>query len=150
MITGMALSTFRPWPPIRRRHCGCSRELEHAELIERALKEKVVDPDFRDMIVDGRLALARLCVLQGRNDEAVSWFGDARRVLSDQGARPLLAVCDHDEAVMYARSAGLEHAGRARQLLDSALRQFQALEMAGWIRRALELQRALGEPLKVP
>jgi len=123
------------------------QRLDHAELIEKALKEKVVSPDFRDMMVDGRLALARLCVLQGRHDEAISWFGDARRVLSEQCARPLLAVCDHDEARMYARLVGPDAAERARQLLESALRQFRALEMAGWIRRVLELSEHLDNHL---
>jgi hypothetical protein len=87
-------------------------------------------------MVDGRLALARLCALQGRHDEARHWFTEARRVLTEQGARPLLAIADFDEAVM---EAALD-APRARSLLDSARREFEALGMAGWLRKAAELQ----------
>jgi hypothetical protein len=53
---------------------------------ERALREKVVAPDFGFAMVDGRLALARLCALQGRHDEAKRWFAQARQVLTGQGA----------------------------------------------------------------
>jgi hypothetical protein len=117
--------------------------LDHAEAIERCL-EKVVTADFRWPMVDGRLALARLCALQGRHREAVFWFAEARRVLGEQGARPLLAIADHDEALTYARRDGPGDAQRARPLLDSARRQFEAMGMTGWIRRAEELGSRLG------
>ena len=42
--------------------------------------------------------MARLCSLQDRHDEALGWLRDARRVLEEQGARPLLAIADLDEA----------------------------------------------------
>jgi len=109
---------------------------DHAGAIEDVLRTKVVEPDYRDSMVDGRLALARLCALQGRHDEARHWFAEARRVLTGQGARPLLAIADFDKAVM---EAGLD-AGRARSLLDSARREFEALGMTGWLRKAGELQ----------
>ncbi len=48
---------------------------------------------------------------------------------------------------MYAGLAGPDAAGRARQLLESALLQFRALEMAGWIRRVLELSEHLDNHL---
>jgi len=108
-------------------------------LIERALREKVVAPDFRYTGVDGRLALARLCALTGRHDEARSWFEAARRVLDEQGARPLLAIADHDEALMYLRRGQPGDLERARPLLDAARRQFEDMGMTGWIRRAEEL-----------
>ena len=117
--------------------------LDHAEAIERCL-EKVVAADFRWPMVDGRLALARLCALQGRHSEAVSWLTEARRVLKEEGARPLLAIADYEEALTYARRAGLGDAQRARPLVDSARRQFEAMGMTGWIRRAEELGRRLG------
>ena len=44
---------------------------DHAGVIERALREKVVAPDFRYAMVDGRLALAQLCALTDRGEEAV-------------------------------------------------------------------------------
>src|SRR5262245_64317678 len=65
---------------------------DHVDVLERNLREKVIAPDFRYPMMDGRLALARLCALQQRYDEAVEWFGKARAVLDEQGARPLRAI----------------------------------------------------------
>jgi hypothetical protein len=69
----------------------------------------------------------------------------ARTVLDEQGARPLRAVVDYDEALMYARRAAAGDPERARPLLDAALRQFRALGMPGWIRRAETLSARLGD-----
>jgi class 3 adenylate cyclase/tetratricopeptide (TPR) repeat protein len=118
--------------------------LHHDELVERALREKVLAPDFRHPMMEGRLALARLCALQGRHDEAVQWFAEARRVLTEEGARPLLAIADYDEALMYLRRPGAGDADSARPLLDAACRQFEAVGMTGWMRRAEELSKRLG------
>ncbi len=118
--------------------------LDHAPVVEHALREKVIAPDFRDAMVDGRLALARLCALdKDRQDEAASWFAQARLVLSEQGARPLLAITDHDEAVMYARRNSPGDADRARTLVEAACEQFEAIGMTGWSRRADALRRSL-------
>jgi class 3 adenylate cyclase/tetratricopeptide (TPR) repeat protein len=121
-----------------------SERLDHVEVIEQALREKVIVPDFRSPMVDGRLALARLCALTGRHDEAVSWFTAAREALAEQGARPLLAICDYDEALMYARRGDPGDAALARPLLDAARRQFEAIGMTGWIPRAERLSERLG------
>jgi len=117
---------------------------DHAGVIEQALREKVVAPDFRYAMVDGRLALAQLCALTDRVEEAVGWFGEAREVLGGQGARPLLAICDHDEALMYARRGAAGDSDRARSLLAAARRRFIDLGMTGWVGRADELTVRLG------
>jgi hypothetical protein len=113
--------------------------VNHAAVIERALRDKVVTPDFRSPMVDGRLALARLCAVQGRDDEAKEWFAQAREVLAQQGARPLLAIADFDEALMHARIDDPGDADRARLLIDRAQQGFVELGMAGWSSRADEL-----------
>ncbi len=129
--------------------CYCAEALwvlervDHLDVVERALQEKVVAPDFRAPMVDGRLALARLCALTGPGDEALHWFAEARRVLTEQGARPLLAIADHDEALMLLRRGEPGDVGRARPLLELAHRQFGVMGMTGWIRRAEELGRRL-------
>lgn len=112
---------------------------DHIEVIERNLREKVVAPDFRYPMRDGRLSLARLCALQGRYDEAVDWFAKARAVLDEQGARPLRAITDFDEALMYVRRGAPGDKERASPLLDAALQQFRDLGMTGWISRAESL-----------
>jgi tetratricopeptide (TPR) repeat protein len=116
---------------------------DHAAVIERNLREKTVTPDFRYPHTDGRLSLARLCALQGRADEAADWFAKARAVLDEQGARPLRALADFDEAWMHGRRGAPGDRERALPLLDAAVRQFREIGMAGWLRRAEELRRAL-------
>lgn len=86
----------------------------------------------------------REAALSGRHDEAVSWFAEARRVLTEQGARSLLAICDYDEALMYARRGAPGDVRGARPLLEAARRQFEVMGMTGWIRRAEELGEHLG------
>jgi hypothetical protein len=117
---------------------------DHAEVVEAALREKVIPPDFRFPMVDGRLALARLCALKGRHDEASHWFTEARHILAEQRARPLLAITDYDEALMHLRRGEPEDLDPARSLLNTARRQFEEIGMTGWMRRADELQARLG------
>jgi hypothetical protein len=88
--------------------------------------------------------MAWMCALQGRFDEATGWFAKARVVLDEQGARPLRAITDFEEARMLARRAAPGDRERALPLLDAAVRQFEAIGMPGWIRRAQELRRELG------
>lgn len=116
---------------------------DHAPAVEQALREKVIAPDFRYGMVDGRLALGRLCALQGRHDEALRWWTEARRVLQEQQAVTLLAVTDFDEALMYVRRGAAGDTARARHGLESALVQFEARAMTGWARRAAELADGL-------
>jgi tetratricopeptide (TPR) repeat protein len=61
---------------------------DHIDIIERNLREKVIEPDYRYVMMDGRLAMAHLCALQGRYDEACDWFSKARAVLDEQGPAP--------------------------------------------------------------
>jgi hypothetical protein len=109
---------------------------DHIEVIERNLREKVVAPDFRYPMCDGRLSLARLSALQGRYDEAGEWFVMSRAVLEEQGARPLRAIADFDEALMYVRRGAAGDKSRASSLLIAAIDQFRSLGMTGWLRRA--------------
>jgi len=132
--------------------CGAAEALwrlertDHIDVIECNLRDKVIAPDFRTPMHDGRLALAQLCALQGRYVEAVEWFAKARTVLDEQGARPLRAIVDFDEALMYVRRNAPGDKERAAQLLDAALSQFRAIGMDGWIKRAQELVHSQERP----
>ena len=77
---------------------------DHLAVVESALRDKALPADFRFPMTDARLALARLCALASRTAEATHWFDAARSVLDAQGARPLRAVVDHDEALMHLRA----------------------------------------------
>jgi DNA-binding CsgD family transcriptional regulator len=120
---------------------------DHIETIEHGIREKVVAPDFRCPMRDGRHALAQLCALQGRHDEAVAWFAKARKVLDEQGARPLRAIVDYDEALMYVRRGRRGDRGRAMPLVEAALSQFREIGMTGWTTRGEELQRRIAEKM---
>jgi hypothetical protein len=112
---------------------------DFVELIERNAREKLLPPDFRYSMYNAQLSMARLTALQGRVAEASDWFGQARTVLDEQGARPLRAIVDYDEALMYARRGEPGDRERSVPLLEAALAQFHAIGMPGWIRRAEHL-----------
>jgi class 3 adenylate cyclase/tetratricopeptide (TPR) repeat protein len=114
---------------------------DHVVVIERNLREKTLGPDFRYEHCDARLAMARLCALQARWDDAADWFARARAVLEEQGARPLRAITDLDEALMYIRRQAPGDRERAAKLLGLAIAQFNKIGMPGWTRRAEELLR---------
>jgi DNA-binding SARP family transcriptional activator len=109
---------------------------DHLRSVEAALRLKALPADFRFPMMDLRLSLARLCAIDARLEEASHWFGQARRALEEQGARPLRAIADFDHALMYARHG--RHAN-ARPLLVAAAGQFQRIGMTGWLRRAEQL-----------
>jgi len=116
---------------------------DHAAVLDRNLREKTLARDFRYPHTDARLSLARLCALTGRFDEAREWFEKARHVLDEQGARPLRAITDFDEAWMEVRRGGTGDRQRALALLDAACGPFESIGMPGWLRRAEELRRQL-------
>ena len=113
---------------------------DHLRPVETALRLKALPADFRFPMMDLRLSLARLCALDGRLDEADHWFAQARLVLEEQEARPLRAIADFDQALMYARAGRHRH---ARPPLDAAIGQFQRIGMTGWLRRAGQLTTLL-------
>jgi DNA-binding SARP family transcriptional activator len=106
---------------------------DHLRPVEAAVRLKALPADFRFPMMDLRLSLARLCATDGRPDEAAHWFEQARAALEEQGARPLRAIADFDEALMHAR---LDRHASARPLLEAAAGQFQRIGMTGWLRRA--------------
>ena len=122
----------------------------HADLIERNIRKKVLAPDFRWTSGDSRLALAQLCALQGRYDEAVEWFAKAREVLDEQGARPLRAMADYDEGLMYLRRRAPGDSDRARPFFEEATRRFRLLGMTGWIKSAETAAEMIQKPKSEP
>jgi class 3 adenylate cyclase/tetratricopeptide (TPR) repeat protein len=111
------------------------------EVIESSIREKVLASDFRWPMRDARLALGRLCALRNQYEEAAVWFERARQILDEAGARPLRAIVDYDEAVMFIRREDAK--ARARELLHAATQQFRTLSMNGWIARAEETMARL-------
>lgn len=115
---------------------------DHIEVVEQSIREKILAPDFRFPMREGRLSMARVCALRGRHAEASEWFAKAREVLDEARWRPLRAVVDYDEALMFLRRAAPGDGERVRPLVATALEQFRALGMTGWIRRAEQTARS--------
>ena len=126
-----------------------SERTDHIAVIESSLRDKVLAPDFRYPMRDGRLSMACLCVLQGHYGRASECFAQARVILDQQGARPLRAMVDYEEGSAYLRRAAPGDRERAERLLDAAARQFRALAMTGWIRRTENLHRDAGPGLRL-
>jgi class 3 adenylate cyclase/tetratricopeptide (TPR) repeat protein len=117
---------------------------DHAETIERNLRAKWLQPDFRYVLAgESRWFLAMLCGLQGRFEEAGEWFARARVVLQEQGARPFSARINFYEARMYLRRGARGDRQRAATLLNAAIEQCRALGLTGWARLAEEMSTSL-------
>ena len=93
-------------------------------VLEEALRRKALAADFRFPMMDARLALGRVCALDGRYDEAMRWFAEAGTVLAEQGARPLRAITDLDASRVAARASDPRC---ARELRGAAEHAFSAL-----------------------
>ncbi len=68
-----------------------------------------------------------------------------QRAGDEQGARPLRAIVDYNEALMYIRRGEPGDRERAARLLKAALSQFREIAMTGWITRAEELPHSIAE-----
>lgn len=121
---------------------------DHHSTIAEMVMEKVVRPDFRYPMFDGRLSMARLHALAGRFDDAATWFDASRRVLDQAGARPLRAIVDHDQALMLVRSRSPRYLGEARRYASEACRRFRELGMTRWEERAAELADHRARPAR--
>jgi tetratricopeptide (TPR) repeat protein len=116
---------------------------DQIDVLQRNIMEKVIGPDFRYIHYDGRMSMAWLSALQEHWDESIVWFAKARVVLEEEGARPLRARVDFEEARMYMRRGAPGDRERAIRLIEVATERFRALGMDGWIPRAEDLASTL-------
>jgi len=116
---------------------------DELETLERNVRTKVVEPDVRYPETSGRVALAQLCALAGRTDEARHWFDEARRVHEEQGNEPLLVAADFDEALMNHRLGTADSYARARVLLERARARATHPALAAWVARIDDLSARL-------
>ena len=92
----------------------------------RAAALKVVAADFRYAEFDPRHALGRLEAWIGNRDEAIRWFAEARRVRTEQGAHPHLALTNLHEAEAELRLGG--RPSRIAELLDKARPELERIK----------------------
>ena len=106
---------------------------DHLALIERNLLIKVVEPDLRYPEVIPQLALARLCALDGRVDEARAWVGKAREVVISQATPPLGVQISHFEAELELRLGADGDPVRFRNAVQAARAACEHPAMAPWL-----------------
>ncbi len=85
---------------------------------------------------------ARMTALLGDLDGAGALFDRARARFEASGRRPMLGVCDHDEALALARN-GRGDDPRVAALLDRADERFEALGMVAWREASRSLRASL-------
>src|SRR5262245_42278818 len=76
---------------------------DHIEIVERNVREKWLEPDVREVLLDASCTLAQLCGLQGKCEEAAELFAAARASFEKQGVLTRRAAVDFYEARMYLR-----------------------------------------------
>jgi DNA-binding CsgD family transcriptional regulator len=113
---------------------------DHLPLLEQKLRDEIIAPDFRQPSVDARRSLAHICALGGDAAEAARWFSKSRGALDEQGARPLRAIVDFEEAFDLMHRRGDADVSRAEALAGAALATFRKLDMRGWVNRAEALR----------
>ena len=92
------------------------------------------------------LMSARMAALMGRIAEAREGFREAHAWTDAHQHRYLAAIIDYDEALALVRTGASDRAQIGARV-DKALSAFRALEMPGWVQRALALQGHLAASL---
>ena len=118
---------------------------DELDTLERNVRTKVVEPDVRYPEASGRVALAQLCALDGRTDEARHWFDEARRVHEEEGNEPLLVGTDFEEALMNHRLGTADSCARARVLLERARARATHPTLAAWVARIDDMSARLSQ-----
>lgn len=111
--------------------------------VEGAIRARWLPNGFTNFGTSVELSLARLCAVDGRVEEATTWFAAARSMFVEQGARPLAAIADHDEAWMHIRHPGHAPAADVAALLDRCIEASSAIGLPGWEKRARRLRLEL-------
>jgi len=117
---------------------------DHLEVIEHNLMTKLIEPDLRYPEVLPPLAMARLCALTGRVDEAREWVTTAHAVVDEQATPPLAVHIAHVEAEWELRLGPDGDPDRYRDAIARARAGCDDPAMAPWLTRidALETQAA--------
>ena len=105
---------------------------DHLEMIERNLLVKVLEPDIRYPEVVPQLAMAQLCALGGRIDEARRWAAEAHAVVVDQRTPPLAVQIHRFEAELELRLGAAGDPSQFRRAVDAGRVASMHESMAPW------------------
>jgi hypothetical protein len=115
----------------------------HAEVLERNLRAKVLEPGFCYLESDARWTAALLCALTGRGDEARRWFQDAHDRITRQEAILLLPHVCCDEARMEIRLGADGDRRNGLRRLDEARRWTDTIGLPAFAPRIDDLNEQL-------
>jgi class 3 adenylate cyclase len=117
---------------------------DHLEVIEANIRSKLVDNGLLYPEVLNELALAQVCALTGRREEAREWVTKGHTFVTAQGVQPLDVHIDSFEAEWELRLGTDGDAGRCRAAIERARAGCTDPAMAPWLPRldALEHQAA--------
>jgi hypothetical protein len=113
--------------------------------LETNLRTKVIEPDIRYPEALPRLAMARLCALDDRIDEAREWATGCRRVIEEQDTPPLVLQLEHFEAELELRLGDDGDPERFRSALSRGRAACGHEAMAPWLDRLLALESRAAE-----
>jgi len=107
----------------------------------RAAAHKVIAADFSYPEFDPRHALGRVETWIGNRDEAIRWFAEARRVRTEQGAHPHVALVNLHEAEAELRLGGSPT--RITELLNKARPELERIDATARVNDCDRIQAAL-------
>jgi hypothetical protein len=118
---------------------------DYADVIERNLHTKVLEPDFAYAESDARWTAALLCAVTGRYDEARSWFQQSYDRLTAQEALLLIPHVCCDEALMEVRRGRTGDRANGLRRIDEARRWVDQIGLPNLLPRIDDLQARLVE-----
>ena len=113
---------------------------DHLETIEANLRAKVIEPGLRYPEVVPELALAQVCALTGRVDEARDWVTMAYAVVEEQATPPLQVHIAGFEAEWELRRGADGDPDRFRKAIARARACCDDPAMAPWLTRLAALE----------
>jgi hypothetical protein len=108
---------------------------DHLDLIEAAIRSKLVEPGLQYPEYVNELALAQACALTGRVDEAREWVAKAHAAVDDDGRPPLHVHIDSFEAEWELRLGDDGDGTRCRSAIERARGGCADPAMAPWLPR---------------
>ncbi len=117
--------------------CPCAQKL-----VEARARERLVDGGFSGEDIE-RIFEAVPVATHNQRGLGTLHIGSPEDCDTDLDAATLLAIVDHDEALMAVHRMSPGDTAAARPRLEAARRQFDELGMTGWARRTTEREAGL-------
>ena len=109
--------------------------VDHLDVVERNLRDKVLEPDLRYPEVDSRWAMALLCGLTDRVEEARQFFDRAHETLAEGHLETVRVNVAYDEATFERRLGSDGDPERFAAALTTARERCTHPAMAPWLPR---------------